>query len=705
MLSIHGHKWYQEVHAPSAWVCPLCTDEEVAFSQSHDFTAHLREIHKGIFTEPQIEAITKQSWFQVSRPRGVCPLCCLPIGRQQNRQSKEAEHEHSASSSTPSPELIGSHIAAHLQSILLLTLRLISIDVAVDVSNDNESTANGTENWSSWTGSGMAGFGDNMNELEMPQNDDNSDDKINDEMSTGSDQTVLDIVPDTEYIDWDYVFDRQSSTRVLQDYQLQLWLIEQENKRRKEMTRLEQDTTTYPDGHSDLPPRTSIQGSNTDMLPNQGEQIIRGTSKIPQYGPPNSQSHQKSLDFQPSLDRNTISDQDSLALDHTEDIIFPDWMSIGTEGAPQISLEMEDAGISSSQNDIPAINRSPESSAASGEDIAYLERRQSLIAEFIQSEELFAKDMTIIQDIYQGTAFSWYGINPADESILFGKYKKVLKFSLTFLEALRKSDNDDFRNPRLSAFEEDQKTVIGRTFMEHILEMETAFESYIKRFHASKKKLESLQTYRTVNIWLQMCAERTLDTTHGLYRLLERPMKRLHDYTSFLSEIEKCTPEQHPDAPYIREASASLYLIRERLENMRLRIYKVSQILGSVEKEPGFRTGVSRINSRRTDQSRAELYQNTSDLTEFLGYRCDRIQVLQRALEKYCREIDAMLEAFKKLLCSFNPPRGTPLSGESLTRRTKGDIGKFIDEKIIRSILGSHVSVIIVHPISHLPNN
>ncbi|KAF3390978.1 Transcriptional activator somA [Talaromyces pinophilus] len=88
-----------------------------------------------------------------------------------------------------------------------------------------------------------------------------------------------------------------NGNHALQDYQMQLMLLEQQNKRRLMMARQEQDSiTTRPDGQPmppgqpSLPPGTSPQGSRTGASPNPSEQMKRGTPKISQTGLPGSPS-------------------------------------------------------------------------------------------------------------------------------------------------------------------------------------------------------------------------------------------------------------------------------------------------------------------------------------------------------------------------------------------------------------------------------
>ncbi|KAL3472439.1 hypothetical protein BJX99DRAFT_249687 [Aspergillus californicus] len=91
----------------------------------------------------------------------------------------------------------------------------------------------------------------------------------------------------------------QHGNHALQDYQMQLMLLEQQNKRRLMMARQEQDSIRGPDGQplpgqgqpgQQMLPGTSPQGSRTGTSPNPNDQMKRGTPKIAQSGLPGSPS-------------------------------------------------------------------------------------------------------------------------------------------------------------------------------------------------------------------------------------------------------------------------------------------------------------------------------------------------------------------------------------------------------------------------------
>ncbi|KAJ5608345.1 hypothetical protein N7537_004964 [Penicillium hordei] len=251
MVTAHGKLWHREVNVPPSWACPLCSDEDSTFSRPNDLTGHLENLHAGTFTVTQVQAIVRQSRFRSSRAQDICPLCCLPVRGQLDSLSKERgndngypsseqprneasrenknkriktetgrthlDHNHESnlktknkhrepkitygpSSSNPaSLELIASHVAAHLQGIMLLTLRLISMDVEMDVSADHQSTSGSTDDQSSLISSSERSLYQDMDSIEdFSLHREGAFDPEND---LPSEQ----IVPDCEHIDWHVV--------------------------------------------------------------------------------------------------------------------------------------------------------------------------------------------------------------------------------------------------------------------------------------------------------------------------------------------------------------------------------------------------------------------------------------------------------------------------------------------------------------------
>jgi hypothetical protein len=149
MVSEHGGSWHREVHAPSSWICPLCTETDSAFPIADSLSEHLSSEHGGVLKAQHIQAIVRQSKFPALRPHDICPLCCFPIGDDQpaaaKREGDKDEGSLNAKGYLRKPDIHGpkriridirdaqsnddstksttfaAHMTAHLQGIMLLT--------------------------------------------------------------------------------------------------------------------------------------------------------------------------------------------------------------------------------------------------------------------------------------------------------------------------------------------------------------------------------------------------------------------------------------------------------------------------------------------------------------------------------------------------------------------------------------------------------
>ncbi|KAK5987383.1 Kinesin light chain 1 [Cladobotryum mycophilum] len=193
MLEVHGQNWHREVHLPVHWICPLCNSHDTTFSREQDLSDHILELHGKIFPDSQVQIIAGQSRFRSPHPQDICPLCCFSMKDEQESDNKKTAAEKSppktpledaefgdshkriktatghiqpvTEQTGPTPQIesfqsqrlsvekIASHVAAHLRAILLLTLRMISMDVVSDILADDQNLPGGTDYDSSRVGS------------------------------------------------------------------------------------------------------------------------------------------------------------------------------------------------------------------------------------------------------------------------------------------------------------------------------------------------------------------------------------------------------------------------------------------------------------------------------------------------------------------------------------------------------------------------
>lgn len=244
MLETHGQNWHREVHLPAWWSCPLCNNQETTYPKSQDLLEHISRLHSDVFTEQQIQIIVHQSRLRAPRPQDTCPLCCLSMNDEQNtdqdgqlsrktlskfpnkgeqltESSKRIKTEagsiqldqhsdtdtESTEQETPNPqkqasqspsqlniETIARHVAAHLQGIMLFSLRMISLDAVADKSTDDKALSGNTDNDLSRLGSNQ--------QLSLPETQEIVD-SINDllvqnESMDVDNSLVEDTIPDCE---------------------------------------------------------------------------------------------------------------------------------------------------------------------------------------------------------------------------------------------------------------------------------------------------------------------------------------------------------------------------------------------------------------------------------------------------------------------------------------------------------------------------
>ncbi|KAL2808196.1 hypothetical protein BJX63DRAFT_42789 [Aspergillus granulosus] len=228
MIGDHGKNWHREVHAPSSWICPLCIEKEAEFSDPESLSEHLNICHEDIFNDQQIKAIVRQSRFASPGPEYSCPLCCFPISDDQHplafqerrniegsskgnqyiprpddsgpkRIRIDTSHLQSSDSSIH-PASIAIHMAAHLQSIMAFSMRLMSIGPIKDTTG-SQSAATDTDDQSSWIGSGPKDPDQGISTYLQKDSLEHDDDIMDFEYGP----LLTETVPDSEYVDWGFV--------------------------------------------------------------------------------------------------------------------------------------------------------------------------------------------------------------------------------------------------------------------------------------------------------------------------------------------------------------------------------------------------------------------------------------------------------------------------------------------------------------------
>ncbi|KAK7699053.1 hypothetical protein SLS64_011967 [Diaporthe eres] len=173
-MQMHGRRWHQKNYQTTSWRCVICGDQQM-YNNSQDLCSHMEKLHQDTFALSHIPAIARQSRVEHRAANG-CLLCCFAIepeeeeanqgasrpkrprapyageGAKSSRSSRsmtspgakmiEPDPLDSESSSDSDeqqvPEIselsrtVARHIAAHLQVLMLVTLRLSSLQNGQD---------------------------------------------------------------------------------------------------------------------------------------------------------------------------------------------------------------------------------------------------------------------------------------------------------------------------------------------------------------------------------------------------------------------------------------------------------------------------------------------------------------------------------------------------------------------------------------------
>ncbi|KAL7946792.1 hypothetical protein V8C42DRAFT_318821 [Trichoderma barbatum] len=246
MLETHGQNWHREVHLPTWWICPLCNNQDTTYAKSQDLSEHISKLHGDVFTEQQIQIIVQQSRLRAPRPQDVCPLCCLSMkdGQEpdeddrvlrkafpklsvQSDQTIESYKriktetgsiqldQHSDVNDVPTEqvtpdrqtpafqsqqplnvETIARHLSAHLQGIMLFTLRIVALDTIADKTTDDKTLSGDTDN-------DLSRLGSNQQHSWDQEIEDTNEPLVQDDDNMDVDDTMEDTIPDCDDdVDW-----------------------------------------------------------------------------------------------------------------------------------------------------------------------------------------------------------------------------------------------------------------------------------------------------------------------------------------------------------------------------------------------------------------------------------------------------------------------------------------------------------------------
>ncbi|CAG8518862.1 10765_t:CDS:10 [Diversispora eburnea] len=223
-------------------------------------------------------------------------------------------------------------------------------------------------------------------------------------------------------------------------------------------------------------------------------------------------------------------------------------------------------------------------------------RLWNVIKELVETENLFLKDMELLEDVYFIQAQEIPIFEPHVCKTIFNNLPDVIDFSANFLELLKESagiedlDNED-ADKHLEL--ENDNTTIGEMFA-HVMEkhegreswIEQVYGGYCKRHEASVQKLQEFDGDENVQGFLQKCKTQCEGKTRSwdIASLLIKPVQRVLKYPLLLQQIYSLTKSTHPDYEYLKTSLLEITEVAGRINEIKRRKDIVEKIVGSKKK-------------------------------------------------------------------------------------------------------------------------
>lgn len=337
-------------------------------------------------------------------------------------------------------------------------------------------------------------------------------------------------------------------------------------------------------------------------------------------------------------------------------------------------------------------NGTPMTTAADSKD-SKLKRRHHVIKELIDTENKYAQDMTVLEDIFMGTSAPI--LSEADRKTLFGNLSQVRALSIEVLDDLKRGVSSVYTIPRENRWNRrrasvgtsnsngtenslanatssdkdlhalDYETTIGKVFLERLPQMEKVFGDWIKNHSAANSRYKELAGTVEVKLWIEECVASAKDITGGwnLDSELIKPTQRMPRYMLLLVDLLKNTPSDHPDYATIKTAREEVTNAIGRINESARRSELVSQAMNRKRKDQETKIKVGKLLNRRAEKlkqqvgfSAAANDQSYEATVQKFGGHFFQLQIVMRDIEKYLEDLQesiGWLTSFTRSLLQF----------------------------------------------------
>jgi len=317
-----------------------------------------------------------------------------------------------------------------------------------------------------------------------------------------------------------------------------------------------------------------------------------------------------------------------------------------------------------------------------------LRQRQLVIRELIDTEDAFVRDMTVVEEIYKGTAEACPNLDAKTVKLVFRNTDEIIAFHAALLVEFKEAASTVYtpkgrRSPLPNAAakdsdsatlnsvvstnkperddEKDRATSLGPVFSKNIEQLKAVHEVYLRSSDNSSKRLVQIQEDEAVMLWLSECNEvaKELTSAWNLDSLLIKPMQRITKYPDIITHLLKYTPEDHPDREALVSARTVVMDAIDDINKTKKNFELVGQIVSNRKrKESDVRAGLARAFGKRVDKLQVSVTKTAEDdeyqrLQQQFGDDYLRLQVVLRDVEYYTRNVATYVHEFLQYLSSM----------------------------------------------------
>ncbi|KAF2013656.1 hypothetical protein BU24DRAFT_464415 [Aaosphaeria arxii CBS 175.79] len=295
-----------------------------------------------------------------------------------------------------------------------------------------------------------------------------------------------------------------------------------------------------------------------------------------------------------------------------------------------------------------------------------LKRRYRVMEEIAMTEHTFLCDMMVAHRMW-AASYTVISTDEREKRTLFCNVEELSKVSYLIWDDIREAigwvfnqeippPDGEERDPPYDEFlnlneNRDRRTTVGAVFLKYMPQLERVFNTYLLNHEDASALIKQKSKEPPYLGWQMACYNESKGLTNAwdLDSLLVKPVQRVLKYPLLLEELEKVTPEDHPDFANISSARKEMIAVSTRINQNKHRkeTLRAAAQEGKKEKNKGFRGMgfVKALTNKTTDKvkqpSTAEGYVDNEyeKHAQKFGGHFFQLQIVLKDLDKYHEEM------------------------------------------------------------------